>query len=335
SVNKKQILDILKRFKTDKNLSVLYISHDINSVKYIADEVFLMSNGELKSVDIKNLSEGINQEEIYRNESSKQQSDECILELKGVQKSFKKNGLLSLFKDKKGNTALDDISFRLGNNQVLGIIGESGSGKTTIARILTGLETYDKGKYFLDGHNKNLNDNKSIKEIRQNIQMVFQNPVNSLNYLVKNRTLIKEAFEVMSGELGSIDLDTEISKLFKELNLDMDILDRYPGQISGGEAQRLAIARVLVLNPKVVIFDEAFSSLDQQTKSIIYKKLFQLQKEYKISFIFITHDINSIRSVCDYMIVMHNGKIVDQGEPDQIFINPKSEYTSKLINNII
>jgi ABC-type microcin C transport system duplicated ATPase subunit YejF len=164
--------------------------------------------------------------------------------------------------------------------------------------------------------------------------MVYQNPANSLNPLLSNKILIKEPFEVLGLRFDENEMLTRIENTLSKLNLNMDILNRYPQQISGGEAQRLAIARVLLLEPKVIIFDEAVSSLDNQNQYDLLNNLMDLQKERILSYIYITHDLVLARSFCQKLIIMKDGEIVESGLTVDIFKNPKAEYTKKLLNAV-
>ncbi len=333
AISKKEILDLIREINIRDGLAVLYISHDIDSIKYLsARDIIMIKDGKTKIVNdsyftVKKLKLNQNQDEIdYVIE------DNPLLELKNIWKKYKKYSILDVFSSSKELVALKNINLTLNRGEILGIVGESGSGKTTLARILMGLEKIDEGEYIFDGKSYSLPNKKDIKNLRRHIQMVYQNPVSSLNPSISNKVLIHEPFEITNDRLSKKEELEKIEEVFNKLNLSFDILERYPGQLSGGEAQRFAIARVLLLNPEVIIFDEAVSSLDLQNQYNILENLMMLQKENQLSYIYISHDLKLTRQFCDKLIIMKDGKIIESGNNKEIFNNPKEEYTKKLLN---
>lgn len=229
-----------------------------------------------------------------------------FLKIEGVSKYYKRGFLNPKVQ------AVKDISFTIKKGQSFGLVGESGSGKTTIASILAGLISHDSGQI----------------EVKSNVQMVFQNPKASLNPRMTAADIIKEPFYV--AKIRS-DINKRVSRLLESVSLDKSLLSKYPHQLSGGEQQRLAIARSLALNPALLILDEPLSSLDVVNQAQIAKTLIKLQKEFKLTYLFITHNLGWARQLCQEIAVMHQGRIVEQGPSEKIFNQPKHSFTKELL----
>ncbi len=336
AISKKEILDLIKEINQKEGLTILYISHDIGSIRYLTDDILLMKSGKIEKINDENdyLSTGRSLIDTSVNDDNVVNENKTVLEIKNVWKIYKKNSIFKIFSSPDKVVALRDINISLNRGERLGIVGESGSGKTTLARILTGLERADSGEYLFEGKNFTSAGKKDVEYLRKNIQMVYQNPANSLNPLISNKTLIHEPFEVLGLHLTKTEKQKRIKEVLSKLNLDLDILNRYPRQLSGGEAQRFAIARVLLLEPKVMIFDEAVSSLDIQNQYDMLNNLLQLQKDNSLSYIYISHDLALTRQFCQKIIIMKDGEIIESGNSEDIFNNPKAEYTKKLLNAV-
>ena len=334
AISKKEILDLIKDINQKEGLSILYISHDIASIKYLTDDILLMKAGRVEKLNDDNdyISKSISSIDISTNNVVNEKK--TVLELKNVWKIYERNDIFKIFSTSGEKVALKDINIRLNKGEILGIVGESGSGKTTLARILMGLERADKGKYLFEGKDFTPAGKKDLKYLRKNIQMVYQNPANSLNPLISNKTLINEPFEISGVHLDKQEKGNKIKRILSKLNLDTDILNRYPSQLSGGEAQRFAIARVLLLEPEVIIFDEAVSSLDVKNQYDLLNNLLRLQKDNFLSYIYISHDLALTKRFCQKIIIMKDGEIVESGNSDDIFNNPKEEYIKKLLNAV-
>ena len=234
---------------------------------------------------------------------------------------------------KKSMTAVDDVSFGLERGECLGIVGESGSGKSTIARMLTHLEPVTDGQIFLKGKDITHARGKTLRDIYQDIQMVFQMPMESFD---PRRTLgdgIGESLRNMG--ISKKETRNRVKKLLLTCGLTPEYADRYPHQVSGGECQRAAIARALAVEPKVLICDEATSALDVTVQKQIMELLQKLKKENQLSFLFICHDLALVQMLCDRVIVMHDGHVEEEGTPEEIIENPKTEYTKRLIESVL
>ena len=234
---------------------------------------------------------------------------------------------------KKSTTAVDDVSFELVRGECLGIVGESGSGKSTIARMLTHLEGITEGKIFLKGKDITHVGGKALRNIYQDMQMVFQMPMESFD---PRRTLgdgIGESLRNMG--ISKKETRNRVEKLLLTCGLTPEYADRYPHQVSGGECQRAAIARALAVEPKVLICDEATSALDVTIQKQIMELLEDLKEKNGLSFIFICHNLALVQMFCDRVLVLYEGKVVESGIPDDIINEPKEEYTQRLVDAVL
>lgn len=247
-----------------------------------------------------------------------------ILKVSSIKKTFLKAG--------ESNTVINDVSFTVKNGQCVGIVGESGCGKSTTARIISGLLNFDEGEIILSGNKLSPKNRIRLKEIQGKIQMVFQMPTESFNPRIKLGKSIKEA---MKKTLTSEEKEVKLKKLFDECQLSYDLADRYPKEVSGGQCQRVAIARALASDPQLLICDEATSALDVTVQYNIMKLLKNIQKNRDMAILFICHDIALVQQFCDYVLVMDKGKIIEEGIPNEVIFNPNQMFTKKLISSVI
>jgi len=230
--------------------------------------------------------------------------------------------------------AVEDVSFSLHNDEVLVIAGESGSGKTTIAKLILGAITPDSGKIIFQGKEIKNNTN-SLMEIRMNCQMVHQDPYDSINPRMKVRDIVSEPLEIHNIGHGSerekIVLDT-----LREVKLEPaeEIANKYPHMLSGGQRQRVVLARALVLRPKIIIADEPVSMLDVSIRAEVLELMKNIQKKNNISFIYITHDLATARYFGDRIIILYLGKVMEFGPINQVLLEPRHPYTQALIDAI-
>jgi len=256
--------------------------------------------------------------------------NEKILEVLDLKVYFKINR--GLFSSKESTIkAVDGVSFTLREKEILGIAGESGSGKSTIAKCIAGLIKPTSGRILFEGEDIFNFKGKKFKHYRMNVQMVFQNPFTSLNPLLKIRDTLSDVLKA-AGKRAD---EKILHSLMDSVNLEHEILDKYPSELSGGQAQRVAIARALATEPKLLILDEPTSALDVSIQAQILKLLKNIHKERGVSYILISHDISVIRYLCERVIIMRRGKIVEDGKTDEIIRNPKEEYTKQLVKSLM
>ena len=234
---------------------------------------------------------------------------------------------------KKSTTAVDDVSFELVRGECLGIVGESGSGKSTIARMLTHLESITEGQIFLKGKDITHIRGKALREIYQDMQMVFQMPMESFD----PRCTLGDGIGESLRNMGITRAETRkrVENLLERCGLDKEYADRYPHQVSGGQCQRAAIARALAVSPEILICDEATSALDVTVQKQILDLLTELKQKENLSFLLICHDLALVQEFCDRVLVLYRGKTVECGTPDEIINHPKMEYTKKLIDSVL
>ena len=228
-------------------------------------------------------------------------------------------------------TALDNISFSVKKGEILGILGESGSGKSTLARILMGIHKPDSGEaYLLDRDIFKASGIERLSVLRD-MQMVFQDPFGSLDPRMNVRQILKEPLKI-HGITPSEDIETFLINSLAEVGLTKEALDKYPSEFSGGQRQRIGICRALILNPKLIIADEAVSALDVSVQAQILELLVNLKQKRGLSLIFISHDVAVVRQISDRIILLYHGKIVEELPADKLLTDAKHEYTKKLLN---
>ncbi|MBS9775840.1 MAG: ABC transporter ATP-binding protein [Fusobacterium sp.] len=225
---------------------------------------------------------------------------------------------------------VQNINFEIKEGEALALIGESGSGKTTIARIIIGLLKKKSGNIYYDGKNIFEMNKEEKKLLKNKIQLIFQNPYSSLNPRLKIKDIILEGFRYQKNS-KKIDEDKYLKEILNEVELEGNILDRYPHELSGGQNQRVGIARALIMQPKLLIADECFSALDMLTQKQILELFLKIKKKRNMSYLIISHDISVVKKIADKIIVLKNGKVVEKGTTQDIIFNAKEKYTQDLV----
>lgn len=254
-----------------------------------------------------------------------------LLEIKNIKKSFyQKTGVFG--ENKTCVKAVDNVDLVIKQGENVGLVGESGCGKTTLARIILRLLKSDSGSIVFDGVDISRGSLGKLKQARRNMQMVFQDPYSSLDPRFTIENVMEEGFTLGKKEWNTKSKRREkIFETFSAVNLSTDILDRYPHEFSGGERQRIAIARSLVLDPKLLILDEAVSSLDVIIQKQIVDLLAGLRKKYDLTYLFISHNLKVVEKICQKIAVMYQGKIVELAATGEIFGDPLHSYTKELL----
>lgn len=254
-------------------------------------------------------------------------NNEILFEVNGIIKSYKEKGLFK----KKIKKVLNDVSFSLKKGECLGIIGESGSGKSTLGRLLIGLEKPDSGE--IKFQDKDIH--KEANQIsRKELSIVFQDYFSSVNPRFKVADIIAEPLK-LNTNLSSSDLRKELEKLIVDVGLKVEFLDRYAHELSGGQLQRVCIARAISTKPKFIMLDEAVSSLDISTQVEILNLLQELKKSYSLSYIFVTHDLLTLTYICDSVIFFKEGRIVEKVDSLEKLCEVKDDYSKALLDAVI
>ena len=333
-----QILDLLLKLKSEFNMAMLLITHDLGIVRKMADRVCVMTNGEIvergATRDIFASPQHPYTKHLLASEPkgtppAADPKAPTILEAKDLRVWFPiKRGFM---RHTVGHIkAVDGIDLEVKEGQTLGVVGESGSGKTTLGLALLRLVSSDGPIIYLgdriDGY-----DLKKMRPLRRDMQIVFQDPYGSLSPRLSIAQIIEEGLLIQKPDMDRTERRARVSKALKEVGLDPAAQDRYPHEFSGGQRQRIAIARALVLEPKFLILDEPTSALDVSVQAQIVDLLRDLQKRYKLAYLFISHDLKVVRALANDIIVLRHGKVVEQGPARTVFAEPKTDYTKALL----
>ncbi|MFJ7920663.1 ABC transporter ATP-binding protein [Lysinibacillus fusiformis] len=254
-----------------------------------------------------------------------------ILKVENLKKSFQIAG--GLFQKRQHVNAVIDVSFEIEEGTTFSLVGESGCGKSTTGRLITRLIEPSGGSIIVDGKEVATAKQSELKHLRQTVQMIFQDPYASLNPRMKVKELVGEPLEIHT-KLTKAEREKLVLEMLEVVGLNADHADRYAHEFSGGQRQRLGIARALITKPKIIIADEPVSALDVSIQSQILNLLKQLQQEYKISYLFISHDLSVVEHISHYIGVMYLGTIVEIGKKEAIFNDPKHPYTQALIASV-
>lgn len=319
------IRDIVSRFNT----AAIYITHDLAVVAQMADKIKVLRYGQtIEDAPTRQMLTNPQQpytKSLWAVRSIKRDqrtSDDIILSMQGVDARYG-----------KGDKVLDDVSIDLPRGRTVAVVGESGSGKSTAARVITGLLPQEAGQITFKGQRLPAALKQRSRTQLQQIQMIYQMADTALNPRHKVREIIGRPLEFYLGLTGSA-RDQRIFELLAMIELDESFADRLPEELSGGQKQRICIARALAAEPEVIICDEVTSALDQIVQEGILKLLLSLQERLGLSYLFITHDIATVRAIADEIVVMFMGKVVEQGPKQQIFTPPHPDYTELLLSSV-
>jgi microcin C transport system ATP-binding protein len=338
----KQILTLLKSLQQRLNMAILLITHDLNIVREFANDIVVMHQG--KQVEYQ-------KSELIFEKPSHQYTKillnanptgnmpelidpELILEANNINVTFpiKKNFWGKVI---SSLPAVRNVSLKIHKGETVAIIGESGSGKTTLAQALLNLIPHTGDIVYL-GNNINSLNKEKLQALRQQLQIVFQDPYASLSPRMSVQDIIAEGLYVFNKtrKLNDQEISEEIFQILEKVGLDKSTATRYPNQFSGGQRQRIAIARALILKPKLIVLDEPTSALDRNTQKQIIELLKSLQNEFSLSYLFISHDLSVVKAISHQIIVMKSGKIVEKGMTSTIFNNANHPYTQELLSSI-
>ncbi|MFI1155749.1 ABC transporter ATP-binding protein [Streptomyces sioyaensis] len=259
---------------------------------------------------------------------------EPVLEVRDLVKHFPLTRGVLVKKQVGAVQAVDGVSFDLHRGETLGIVGESGCGKSTVARLLVGLERPTAGRIRYRGEDISTLSGRALKAVRRNIQMVFQDPYTSLNPRMTVGDIIGEPYEIHPEVAPKGERRRKVQELLEVVGLDPEYVNRYPHQFSGGQRQRIGIARGLALRPEIIVADEPVSALDVSVQSQVVNLLEQLQDEFDLSYVFIAHDLSVVRHISDRIAVMYLGRLAELGTDEQIYEHPTHPYTQALLSAV-
>lgn len=369
----KQIIDLLESLRKRRQMSMLFITHDLALVGEIADKVIVMRHGEIREQGIAEevleqpkdiytrallycrpqmsqrpyrlpvtsdfmrqeddvlVEQSFDASEIPQRKRGLNGNEQIILEVKDLKKSFySRKGLFG----KEEFQAVKGVSFKLAKGKTLGLVGESGSGKTTVGLLLMRLHQASGGQAFIEGKDILSLTEKEFAKYQRKIQIIFQNPYASLNPRFTIGQILLEPMQIHN--IGKDDAERKqiALGLLERVNLPEQAYYRYPHEFSGGQRQRIAIARCLTLKPEILICDESVSALDVSVQAQVLNLLQDLQDEFGLSYIFISHDLSVVKYISDQVMVMNHGEVVEIANSDELYAHPQHDYTKRLLQAI-
>jgi len=344
-----EVLELLRDLQRDQGTAIMLITHDMGVVAEMADRVVVMRQGKVVEegpvsaifaspgkaytrellASVPRLGGGAGRRQSRAAEEA--QPVAAVTAVRDLQVRFDLRGGLFGRVDRRVH-AVEGVSFAIAPNQTLSLVGESGCGKSTTARAIAGLLPYG-GEIVVGGRNLAGLDRTERKAVRRDVQMIFQDPHASLDPRMRVGDIVAEPLIV--HRTGSRrEREERVAWLFERVGLSPDAMRRYPHEFSGGQRQRISIARALALRPKLIIADEAVSALDVSVRARVLELLQELQREFAVSYLFISHDMAVVENISDRVAVMYLGQIVETGTRDQVFSNPQHPYTRRLIEAV-
>jgi len=333
-----QILELLKKLQQEMGMAMLLITHDLGIVRRMAERVYVMQNGEIvEDGDTAQVFEAPRHPYTRHLLAAEPKGEPpaanpdapVVVETDDLKVWFPiKRGLLQRTVDYV--KAVDGLSMKLRAGETLGVVGESGSGKTTLGLAILRLIS-SKGPIAYIGQRIDSFNSAQMRPLRKEMQIVFQDPYGSLSPRLTVGQIIEEGLLIQAPQMDEDERRRRVGQALKEVGLDPAAQDRYPHEFSGGQRQRIAIARAMVLEPKFVMLDEPTSALDMSVQAQIVDLLRDLQKKRGLAYLFISHDLRVVRALSNYVIVMRNGKVVEEGTSAEIFAHPKQDYTRALL----
>lgn len=366
------ILELIQTLQQESDMSCIFISHDLGVIAEICDEVVVMFRGKIVeqgsvqeifhhpkaqytkgliacrpplSIRYKRmptisayLQDKNYQAEIYTDQErsafhKKLYQQSPILEVRNLSKYFHTSPNF-LGKNTQVVKAVDDMNFKVYPGETLGLVGESGSGKTTLSRTMLLLEKPSQGEIFYQGKDITLFSKSEIRELRKNIQIIFQDPYSSLNPKMTIREILNAPMEVHGIGKNKTERNQRAAVLLEKVGLSAHDLNKYPHEFSGGQRQRIGIARALAVEPQFIVCDESVSALDVSVQAQVLNLLNDLKAEFGLTYIFISHDLAVVKYMSDQLLVMQQGQQMELGEADQIYAQPQTAYTQALIEAI-
>ena len=366
----KEIIQLLKDLQQETKMSILFISHDLSLVSEIANRVLVMYKGEIveqgnaKAIfenpqnnytkaliasrpslefrlkrlpTIQDFLNETSKSEIVSAEERKENQEKIyaktpLLEVKNVEKEYLST--VGLFGKKLSFKAVNDVSFKIYEGETVGLVGESGCGKSTLGNAILQLDKATAGQIFYNGNDITKLNKDEIRKLRKEIQIIFQDPYSSLNPRIPIGKAIMEPMKVHGLYKNDTERKAKAIEILERVGLGEDFYNRYPHEFSGGQRQRIGIARTIALQPKLIVCDESVSALDISVQAQVLNLLNELKENFGFTYIFISHDLAVVKYMSDQVLVMNKGKIEEMADADELYANPKSSYTKKLIEAI-
>ncbi|WP_369790494.1 dipeptide ABC transporter ATP-binding protein [Rouxiella sp. WC2420] len=339
----KRILDLIDELRQEFGTAVLFVTHDLALAAARADRLLVFRKGQVQeqgiTAEVLRAPKSDYTRQLFSDApaltprarsavSQAQHPRGNAIEVRNVSKQFSLGG-----KNEQTFKALDDISFEVARGTTHSLVGESGSGKTTLARLLLGFQQPDSGQLFIDGVDIARLSGEALRQARKKIQLVYQNPFASLD---PSQTLFKVIEEPLLNfyKLSREQRQSRVFEIAERVALPLNLLQRKPHELSGGQRQRVALARALILEPQVLVLDEATSALDVTVQAQILRLLVQLQQQLGLTYLFISHDLATVRQISHSVSVLNQGKQVDNGDVESLFSRPTSSYTQELLSAI-
>lgn len=323
-----EVLAAIKDVVRDFHTAAIYITHDLAVVAQLADRIMVLRHGELvEEGNTRQILERPSADytrQLLRRDPPKSETTTASRKILTVSSVDAAYGSIKV---------LHDVSLSVGEGTTVAVVGESGSGKSTLARVVTGLLPCSKGTLLFEGRAIDSSLKRRSLDLRRRIQLVHQMPDTSLNPRHRVREVLGRPLTFYHGLTGRL-RTARIIELLEQIELDHTFLDRFPEELSGGQKQRLCIARALAAKPDLIICDEVTSALDQSVAQGILRLLMDLQKNLGVSYLFITHDLQTVRAIADEVVVMNQGRIVEQGPKDEFFAPPHHPYTQLLLTSV-
>jgi len=338
-----QILDLLRELVEEQQMGLLLISHDLAVVAQLADRITIVRHGEV--MDSGPATEILREQ---RHPYTRQLAEasmhvparakvpeiapeaEPLLEVKNVSRHYPLRRT-SLFGPRRSFAAVQDVSFSMHQKQSVALVGRSGCGKSTLARMILALDRPTAGSVFFRGTDLADGTEPELKEIRRDLQVVFQDPYGSFNPRHRVERLVGEPLHLLGKRLSAREKRDRVAEALEQVGLSPADMDKYPHEFSGGQRQRLSIARAIITRPKLIVADEPVSALDVSIRAQILDLFAELNSRLGLAYLFITHDLTVARAICDVTMVMHEGRIVERGPTEDVLVSPKTEPARALV----
>jgi peptide/nickel transport system ATP-binding protein len=335
-ITQRKIIDLIAEICSRRHMALLFISHDLKAVAALCSSVLVMHKGHVVETGSTRAVFAAPKEDYTHRLVAASRFDVAartpsasgttLLEVDGVSRTYRQGGLLQW--GEKTVRAVDDVSFAVSSGECLALVGPSGCGKTTLAKIVVGLDSASAGTMRLNGTGYRGRD--LPKALRRDVSLVFQDPFGSFNPRLTIGASVAEPLRLVPG-LSAAEVTERASSAVAAVGLKAEMLERYPHEFSGGQRQRLAIARALVTRPKLLVLDEPVSALDVSVRGEVLALLARLQAEFGLTYLIISHDLDMVRAMADRVLVMEVGRIVEEGAPEQIFAQPQHRLTQELV----